>query len=69
MKKVTKADILNIKPGEFEVFVLDTPKAVVSAKSYALQIGHIEPPAGVGRYRTKCNYKDRTIVIEAVPSE
>lgn len=69
MKKVTKADILSIKPGEFGFFVLDTPKAVASAKSYASQIGHIEPPAGVERYRTKCNYKDRTIVIEAVPSE
>lgn len=69
MKKVTKADILSIKPGELKVFVLDTPKAVVSAKSYALQIGHIEPPAGVARYRTKCDYKNRTIVIEAVQCE
>ena len=69
MKKLTKADILNIKPGKFEVFVFDTAKAIMSAHQYAYQIGYIEPPDGVSRYRTKANFKNKTLVVEAVPCE
>ena len=69
MKKLTKADILNIKPGKFEVFVFDTAKAIMSARQYAYQIGYIEPPDGVARYRTKANFKNKTLVVEAVPCE
>lgn len=69
MKKLTKADILAIKPGKFEVFVLDTAKAVKSGRQYVYQIGYIEPPDGVARYRTKANFKNKTLVVEAVPCE
>ena len=68
MKKLTKTDILNIKPGKFEVFVLDSAKALLSGRQYAYQIGNTEPPDGVARYRTKANFKNHTLVVEAVPS-
>lgn len=68
MKKLTKADILNIKPGRFQVFVFDDIKAIVSARSYVLQLSRIEPPHGVARYRTKSNYDNKTLLVEAVPS-
>ncbi len=67
MKKLTKADILGIKPGNFEVFVFETTKAVMSARQYAYQIGYIEPPNGVARYKTKANFKNKTLVVEAIP--
>lgn len=69
MKKLTKADILGIKPGKIEVFVLDNAKAIMSARQYAWLLGKIEPPEGVARYKTKANFENKTLVIEAVPVE
>ena len=69
MKKLTKADILGIKPGKIEVFVLDNAKAIMSARQYAWLLGRTEPPEGVARYKTKANFENKTLVIEAVPVE
>lgn len=69
MKKLTKTDILNIKPGKIEVFVLDNAKAIMSARQYAWLLGKTEPPEGVARYKTKANFENKTLVIEAVPVE
>ena len=69
MKKLTKADILSIKPGKIEVFVFDTAKAIMSARQYAWLIGKTEPSEGVSRYKTKANFENKTLVIEAVPVE
>ena len=69
MKKLTKADILGIKPGKIEVFVLDNAKAIMSARQYAWLLGKTEPPEGVERYKTKANFENKTLVIEAVPVE
>lgn len=69
MKKLTKADILGIKPGKIEVFVLDNAKAIMSARQYAWLLGKTEPPEGVARYKTKTNFENKTLVIEAVPVE
>ena len=67
MKKLTKTDILGIKPGKIEVFVLDNAKAIMSARQYAWLLGKTEPPEGVARYKTKANFENKTLVIEAVP--
>ena len=69
MKKLTKSDILSIKPGKIEVFVFETAKAIMSARQYAWLIGKTEPPVGVARYETKANFENKTLVIEAVPVE
>lgn len=69
MKKLTKADILGIKPGKIEVFVLDNAKSIMSARQYAWLLGKTEPPEGVARYKTKANFENKTLVIEAVPVE
>ena len=69
MKKLTKADILGIKPGKIEVFVLDNAKAIMAARQYAGLLGKTEPPEGVARYKTKANFENKTLVIEAVPVE
>lgn len=69
MKKLTKSDILGIKPGKIEVFVLDNAKAIMSARQYAWLLGKTEPPEGVARYKTKANFENKTLVIEAVPVE
>ena len=69
MKKLTKADILGIKPGKIEVFVLDNAKAIMSARQYAWLLGKTEPSEGVARYKTKANFENKTLVIESVPVE
>lgn len=69
MKKLTKSDILSIKPGKIEVFVLDNAKAIMSARQYAWLLGKTEPPEGVARYKTKANFENKTLVIEAIPVE
>ena len=67
MKKVTKQDILNIKPGKTKVFVLDDAKAIRSAKSYIYQTAKIEPPKGVKRYVCSADYSNNTLAVEAIP--
>ena len=66
MKKLTKADILGIKPGKIEVFVLENAKAIMSARQYAWLLGKTEPSEGVARYKTKANFENKRRVIEAV---
>ena len=53
MKKLTKSDILSIKPGKIEVFVFETAKAIMSARQYAWLIGKTERPQDIG-YRGCC---------------
>ena len=49
--------------------MFDTAKAIMSARQYAWLIGKTEPPEGVSRYKTKANFENKTLVIEAVPVE
>lgn len=51
------------------VGVFETAKAIMSARQYAWLIGKTEPPEGVARYKTKANFDNKTLVIEAVPVE
>lgn len=69
MKKLTKPDVLSIKPGKSRAFVFETAKAVASARSYAYQLGYIEPPDGVKGYKTQANFREKTLIVEAVPVE
>ena len=59
MKKVariTKQDILGIKPGKFEIFLLESAKAVRSAVTYAYQLAQYEDlPKGVLKYSTSAD--------------
>lgn len=66
MEKLTKADILGIKPGKGKIFSLDTKKAILSAKAYIWQLSRVEPANGVSRYRTVVDYNNNTIYVEAV---
>lgn len=69
-ERIRKIDILTIKPGKSEVFVLANPKAVRSAVTYAYQLASCsETPRGVERYATSADYKNNTVIITAVKSE
>lgn len=68
MKKVTKCDILNIRPGKTKVFILDDARGVRSARSYIYQTAQIEPPHGVAKYRCHADYVNRTLTVEAIAS-
>ena len=49
--------------------MFESAKAIMSARQYAWLIGKTEPPKGVARYKTKANFENKTLVIEAVPVE
>lgn len=58
---------MNIRPDGFKTFILDTPKAVRSAVTYAYQLAKDEDmPDGVLKYRTSADYENRTVTIHAV---
>lgn len=65
MKRVAKADILGIKPGETKRFFLDSAKAVVSARQYAYFLGRIEPREGVAKYSVSADFINHTVTITA----
>lgn len=67
MKRVTKADILGIKPGETKTFSLDSAKAVVSARQYAYFLARVEPREGVGKYSVSADFVNFSVAITAKP--
>lgn len=67
MKRVTKADILGIRPGETKTFFLDSAKAVVSARQYAYFLGRVEPRNGVAKYSVSADFTNHSVVITAKP--
>lgn len=66
MEKLTKADILSVRPGKYKAFLLDSRKAIQSARQYVYQISRVEPPDGVDRFKTKVDYSSMTIIVEAI---
>lgn len=67
MERVTKADILGIKPGETKTFFLDSTKAVVSARQYAYFLGRVEPREGVAKYSVSADFVNFSVAITAKP--
>lgn len=65
-ERVTRDDLRSIPPGKTRAFTLRTAKALVSAKSAACQLARTDPPRGVSRFRTCCDYDNLTITIEAI---
>lgn len=49
--------------------MFETAKAVASARSYVYQLGYIEPPDGIKGYKTQANFREKTLIVEAVPVE
>lgn len=67
MEKVTKQDILGIKCGHKKVFTLDTRRAIFSAASYAWKLGNLGINKDIERYKTQMDFRNMTIIIEALP--
>ena len=67
MERVTKADILGIRPGETKTFCLGTAKAVVSARQYAYFLGRVEPRKGVAKYSVSADFVNHSVAITAKP--
>ncbi len=67
MKRVTKADILGIRPGETKTFFLDSAKAVVSARQYAYFLSRVEPREGVAKYSVSADFVNHSVAITAKP--
>lgn len=67
MERVTKADILGIRPGETKTFSLNSAKAVVSARQYAYFLGRVEPRKGVAKYSVSADFVNHSVAITAKP--
>jgi hypothetical protein len=64
--KVTKEDILSIKPGSSKVMQLDSYKDCVNARSYAYQLAFYHPRKDVERYSISIDKDKNQITIEAI---
>lgn len=69
--RITKKDIMSIKPGTSEEFLFDSAKATRSAVTYVYQLALYEDelPEGVLKYRTSADYKNHKATITAIPVE
>lgn len=68
MQKLTVKHIRGIKPGETQVFVLDTPEALRSAQALTCYCKRIKKPSGVDNYVTSADWKNLTLRISAKPT-
>lgn len=69
--RISKKDILGIRPGESEEFLFDSAKATRSAITYVYQLAQYEDdlPEGVLKYRTSADYKNHKATITAISIE
>lgn len=64
--KVSKKDILDIKPGTSMCFHMDSYKDCVSVQKYAYQLCKIYPRANIKRYSTSIDVKTNCITVTAL---
>ena len=67
--KVTKEDIIKIKPGKTKVFVCDSP--IAARNGQALVLNYVKKyfcPSGVGSYTTTSTENVLTVTAVASPS-
>ena len=64
--KVSKKEILSIKPNMSKSFKLNSYKECLSARAYAYQLCKSDPRPGVNRYSVSIDNKTNTITIAAL---
>lgn len=67
MTKVTKDDILKIKPGTSVTFKTDSYMQARSIKQYAYELMRAYPPEGIRRYKVGIDKETNYITITAIP--
>ena len=64
--KVSKQDILNIKPNTSMTFQLDSYKDCLSVRQYAYQLSRSDPRPGVKRYSVSIDGNSNCVTITAL---
>lgn len=64
--KVTKDEIIKIKPGKPKIFVMDDGKACNSARVMVQYVKRCCMPKGIADYRTDIDWKQNVISITAI---
>lgn len=66
MVKLTKAEVLKIKPGKTAVFQFEDGKTLFSARSLLQYIKQTSMPKDVQNYTTSADWEQHILIVTAV---
>lgn len=66
--KVTKEEILKIKPGKAKSFVVDDGNACNSARVLVQYVKRCAMPEGISNYKTEIDWQQNIVTVTAVAS-
>ena len=66
MEKLTKEDVLKIKPGKTAVYQFEDGKAVHSARQLIQYVKQTSLPADVQDYTTSADWEKKMLIVTAV---
>ena len=66
MEKLTKEEVLKIRPGKTAVFQFDDGKAVHSARQIIQYVKNTSMPADVKDYTTSAYWEQKLLIVTAI---
>jgi hypothetical protein len=66
MEKLTKEEVLKIRPGKTAVFQFDDGKAVHSARQIIQYVKNTSMPADVKDYTTSADWEQKMLIVTAI---
>lgn len=66
MEKLTKEEVLKIKPGKTAVFQFDDGKALHSARALLQYVKQTSMPTDVEDYTTSADWEQKILIVTAV---
>lgn len=66
MEKLTKEDVLKIKPGKTAVFQFEDGRAVHSARQLIQYVKRTSMPADVQDYTTTADWEKKLLIVNAI---
>lgn len=66
MEKLTKEQLLKVKPGKTVVFSFEDAKAVHSARQLVQYVKQVAMPADIENYTTSADWDKKLLIVTAV---
>lgn len=66
MEKLTKEEVLKIRPGKTAVFQFEDGKAVHSARQIIQYVKNTSMPADVKDYTTSADWEQKMLIVTAI---
>jgi len=66
MEKLTKEEVLKIRPGKTAVFQFEDGKAVHSARQLIQYVKNTSMPADVKDYTTSADWEQKMLIVTAI---